>query len=162
MGGDDGVERSRCLVRTIDGTLEKVTVRPKCRKSKVTFRLEYYPPDQDTLCPGKLVFSKTAAMDFEVNFFENPIGAELGSFFEIYDEAEKRSMVERLFQNRKSCYMSTGDYTGYDPEDPSDILNFRATVEELLSCLADYHLYQLETMGGIFRILAKEYTLTTE
>ena len=156
------MEKAVCLARTFDGTLEKMTLRPKCRKSKATFRLEYYPPDQDTLCPGKLVFSKVAALDMEVNLFENPVGAELGGFYELFDETEKRSMVERLFQNRRACYLSTGHYADYTPEDPSDMLNFRATVEELLGCLDTYHLYQLETMGGVFRILAREYTLTAE
>lgn len=153
------MEKAVCLARTFDGTLEKVTLRPKCRKSKVTFRLKYYSTDQDTLCQGKLVFFKTAAVDFEVNLFENPAGAELGGLYELHDEAEKRGMVERLFQNRRGCYLSTECYMDYDPEDPSDILNFRPTVEELLSQLDTYHLYQLETIGGVFRILAKEYAL---
>ncbi|NLJ88792.1 MAG: hypothetical protein GX327_08505 [Epulopiscium sp.] len=61
-------------------------------------------------------FENVAAIEFHMNFFDNPVGAEAWGFYEIFDRAEKEKMLERNFNGRKDGFLFNGDYN-YDLKD---------------------------------------------
>lgn len=152
--------KSKLLRNTHDGSLTECKIRPQGDETVVEFAIQYYRREdgEERNVSGVLRFSHVASVDLEVNFFDNPIGAELGGFYEILDEDLKRRMLEKVFQNRKDGYLVHGDYD-YDPEEPADILNFRPPMEEMLGELEQYRLFQQQTQGGIYHILCKCYEL---
>lgn len=72
---------------------------------------------------------------------------------EIFDDEMKISIVEKIFKNRREGVLYTGDYN-YDPEDENDHLNYRETIDKIIKEIDKYCLYQQQTQGGIFYILA--------
>lgn len=152
-------EQSILLLNTYDGTLNHAQIRPKCKKSTVTFKLTYYDDTkQGTVTKAELIFKKVIALSFSINYFDTPIGAELCGFYEIIDEKKKRELLEQNFQQRREGFLCHGNYT-YDPEDPDDMLNYRESLEKTEKKLHKYHLYQQQTTGGIYYILAKSYEI---
>lgn len=147
--------KSKLILKTFDGSLLGLSIAPKGTASHVSFSIRYYD-ENDRLTAGAVHFCDVAAVDFRVNYFDNPIGAELWGCYEILDEEQKAALVEDIFQNRRRSVLLTGDYN-YDPEDEADLLNHREGVERFLKVLSTYHLYQQQTQGGIYWILAKEY-----
>ena len=84
-------EQSILLLNTYDGTLNHAQIRPKCKKSTVTFKLTYYDDTkQGTVTKAELIFKKVIALSFSINYFDTPIGAELCGFYEIIDEKKNR------------------------------------------------------------------------
>ena len=152
--------KSKLLLNTHDGSLTAVNLQPRGEETRVEFAIRYYCREngEERNVSAVLRFFQVASVDLEVNFFNNPIGAELGGFYEILDEDFKRQMLEKVFQNRKDGYLFHGDYD-YDPEEPADILNFRPPMEEVLAQLGQYRLFQQQTQGGIYHILCKRYEL---
>ena len=152
--------KSKLLRNTHDGSLTECKIRPQGDETEAEFAIQYYRREdgEERNVSGVLRFSHVASVDLEVNFFDNPIGAELGGFYEILDEDLKRRMLEKVFQNRKDGYLVHGDYD-YDQEEPADILNFRPPMEEMLGELEQYRLFQQKTQGGIYHILCKHYEL---
>ena len=63
------------------------------------------------------------------------------------------NMIEKIFDNRLEGYLYHGDYD-YDPEEEHDMLNPRETFNEIVKEIDKYKLYQQQTQGGIFYILA--------
>lgn len=152
--------KSKLLLNTHDGTLTECRLRPRSEDTQVEFAVQYYRHEngEEGSVSAILRFTQVASMDLEVNFFDNPIGAELGGFYEILDQDFKKRMLERVFLNRKEGYLFHGDYD-YDPGEPADILNFRPPMEQVLGELAQYRLFQQQTQGGIYHILCKRYEL---
>lgn len=149
------MEKSKLLIKTFDGTMKKCAIKPKCTKSKVEFIIKYYD-EEDKLKKGLLVFEQVIAVDIEVNYFDNPIGAELSGFYEIFDINAKEGMIEKLFKNRREGYLYHGDYN-YEPYEENDMLNYREPIIEIVKEIDDYRLFQQQTQGGLIYILAKEY-----
>lgn len=151
---------SKLLLSTHDGSLTECRIRPHSDETEVEFAIQYYrrKDGEEQNVSAVLRFSQVVSVDAEVNFFDNPIGAELGGFYEILDEDFKRQMLEKVFQNRKDGYLFHGDYD-YDPQEPADILNFRPPMEEMLGELEQCRLFQQQTQGGIYHILCKRYEL---
>lgn len=148
---------SKLLIKTYDGSLSRLKLKPKCKDSTVEFAIKYYDYDGDgALIKAKVLFHKVAAIDFEVNLFDNYIGAELSGFYEIFQEDKKKEIVEKIFSNRRDGFLYHGDYN-YDPADKHDMLNWRKPVNEICKKMEKYHLYQQQTQGGIYYILAKYY-----
>lgn len=152
--------KSKLLLNTHDGSLTACTIRPQSEDTQVEFSVQYYCHEngEERSVSAILRFSQVASVDVEINFFDNPIGAELGGFYEILDIDFKKQMLEKVFQNRKDGYLFHGDYD-YAPEDPADILNFRPPIESMLEELEQYRLFQQQTQGGIYHILCKRYEL---
>lgn len=98
------------------------------------------------------------SVNFEVNYFENYIGAELFGFYEIFCSDNKTEMIEKVFSTRLDGYLYHGDYD-YDPNDENDILNYRESVNDIFDDLENYHLYQQQTQGDIYYILASGYEI---
>lgn len=149
--------KSKLLIKTYDGSLSRLKLKPKCKDSTVEFAIKYYDYDGDgSLVKAKVLFHKVAAIDFEVNLFDNYIGAELSGFYEIFREEKKKEIVEKIFANRRDGFLYHGDYN-YDPAEKHDMLNWREPINEIYKKLEKYHLYQQQTQGGIYYILAKDY-----
>lgn len=153
---------SKLQIKTFDGSLFDFTVTPKCMDSSVEFHMAYYDYDGDnSLLKAKVHFQNVVAIDFEVNFFDNFIGAELGGFYEIFSEEMKKKVVEKVFSNRLDGYLYHGDYD-YDPNEENNMLNWRAPMDELFRNIEKYHLYQQQTQGGIYYILASGYEVAQQ
>lgn len=150
-------ENSRLLIKTYDGSLVNLKLKPKCMNSTVEFNIKYYDED-DSLVKAKMIFSEVVSIDFEINLFDNDIGAELSGFYEIMNVKKKKEMVEKIFKNRLDGFLYHGDYN-YDADDEHDMLNWRESVEELYQNLDQYKLYQQQTQGGIYYILAKGFEI---
>ena len=150
---------SKLLIKTFDGSLSSVKLKPKCVNSTVEFAIKYYDYDGDgALVKAKVLFREVIAIDFEINLFNNYVGAELSGFYEIFAEEKKKDMVEKIFCNRRDGFLYHGDYD-YDPAEENDLLNWREPVDEIYKNMEKYHLYQQQTLGGIYYILAGGYEL---
>ena len=164
MGEKDGGramkdERSKLLLATYDGSLRKIQIESDKKYSKVKCKVRYYDETADgAVVKAKIVFQHVVAIRFYVNQFENTIGAELGGFYEIFDGKKKKEMLEKNFAGRREGYLYHGNYQ-YDPEDGDDMLNYRDNLERAERKLDRYHLYQLQTVGGMYELLAKGYLL---
>ena len=152
--------RSRLVLPTWDGSLHEVKISPLCGETQVEFQIRYYKGEggEERSVAALLRFHQVASLDMEVNCFDQPVGADLGGFYEILDGDFKKQLLEKVFENRKTGYLFHGSYD-YDPEDPADMLNFRGPVEAMLRDVDGFHLYQLQAMGGICHILSRDYEL---
>lgn len=150
---------SKLLLKTFDGSLLNLKLKPKCMDSKVEFSIKYFDYDGDgTPVNAKVLFHGVVAIDLEVNLFDNFIGAELFGFYEIFQTDKKKAMVEKIFKNRLEGFLCIGDYD-YDANEENDMLNWRNPVNELFENIEKYHLYQQQTQGGIYYILASGYDI---
>ncbi|MDD3242766.1 MAG: hypothetical protein PHD32_03455 [Eubacteriales bacterium] len=150
-------EKSKLLIKTFDGSLLNLKINPKCLNSSVEFSIKYYDYDGDkSLKKAKIVFKKVVSVDFEINYFDNFIGAELFGFYEIFDSEKKKQMIEKVFSNRLEGYLYHGDYD-YDANEQHDMLNWREPVDSIMLELEKYRLFQQQTQGGIYYVLAAEY-----
>ena len=148
---------SKLLIKTFDGSLMDIKIKPKCKDSTVTFNVKYYDHEGDgSLMKIKILFRQVVAIYFEVNLFDNYIGSELCGFYEIFNVDQKKEMIEKIFQMRLEGFLYHGDYD-YDAKDESDMLNDRKPVDALLEEIERYHLYQQQTQGGVYYILSGGY-----
>ncbi len=151
--------KAKLLLKTFDGSLIDCKVIPKNKETQVEFNIKYYDYDGNgEKLSANIIFNSVIAVDFQVNYFNNCIGAELSGFFQILSTEKKIALIERVFSNRLRGYLDSGDYD-YDPNEPNDMLNYRLPIEEIYKDLDSYHLYQQQTDGGIYHILAKSWDL---
>ncbi|MBO5371824.1 MAG: hypothetical protein J6A75_03785 [Lachnospiraceae bacterium] len=150
--------KSKLVLITHDAQLTKLKIIPKCYKTKVSYKLKIYDEKRKKQVKKIFTFKKAAAIEFHMNYFDNPIGAECCGFYEIFDIEEKKAMLERNFHNRKENFLFHGDYD-YDAKDEHDLLNYRKDMEEILEKLDEYHLFQQQTTGGVYSILAKDLVI---
>lgn len=146
----------KLILNLYDGTMKKLNITPKFKKSKVEFKVEYYNKD-DILVKASIIFKDVIAIDFQINYFDNYIGSELGGFYEILDKKAKITMVEKIFNNRLESYLYDGDYT-YGPNEDG-MIDYRANIDDILKEIDKYKLYQQQTQGGIFYILAMHHII---
>ena len=67
-------------------------------------------------------------------------------------------MIEKVFHTRKDGFLLHGNYD-YEPDNGHDMLNYRERMQTVDEHLAQYHLYQQQTEGGIYYLLAGGYEL---
>ena len=79
-------------------------------------------------------------------------------FYEIFSQEEKEEILERNFNFRRDGFLLHGDYD-YDPDEEADILNYRESINAVRDELDIYHLYQQQTTGGIYFLLAKNWSV---
>lgn len=150
---------SKLLLKTFDGSMSRLIITPKCDQTEVELHIQYYDYDEDkTLKKVKIRFHSVVSIDFEVNYFDNCIGAELFGFYEIDWLDKKREMIEKVFHTRKDGFLLHGNYD-YEPDNDHDMLNYRERMQTVDEHLAQYHLYQQQTEGGIYYLLAGGYEL---
>ncbi|MBQ1393997.1 MAG: hypothetical protein IIY81_10800 [Lachnospiraceae bacterium] len=152
-------EKSKLLIKTFDGSLKNLKVKPKGINSIVEFTIQYYDYEvEESLVKAKVIFYEVVSIDFEVNLFDNCIGAELFGFYEIFQEEKKKELVEKIVRNRRDGFLYHGNYD-YDETDENDMLNWRGPMEKLYENIKEYHLYQQQTEGGIYYILANRFEI---
>lgn len=143
---------ARLLLDDFDGTLGRLELRPECCGTRAFFHVQYWDKAEKPV-EAVLTFSDVIAVSFSVNYFDNPIGGELFGLYEIENEAEKAELLRENFRSRRREFLLAG-YDGYDPEDPHDILNYTGEMERFIKLTEGYHLYQQQTQGGTYRLLA--------
>ncbi|MEM1485228.1 hypothetical protein V6615_10150 [Oscillospiraceae bacterium PP1C4] len=155
-------QNSKLLIKTFDGSLLNLKIKPKCLNSTIEFDIKYYDYDGDeSLIKAKIIFREVVSIDFEINFFDNFIGAELFGFYEIFNIEKKKEMIEKVFKARLDGYLYHGDYD-YDANEENDILNYCEPINKMFENLEKYRLYQQQTQGGIYYILAGGYDIVTK
>lgn len=150
---------AKLLLANFDGTLERLELLPECRETKAVFHIRYWDK-QENLVEAVLTFFDVIAISFSVNYFDNPIGAELFGLYGMEDEEEKARLIRENFNARRREFLLAG-YDGYDPEDKNDLLNNTEELDRILPEMRRYHLYQQQTQGGACRLLARSYSLKT-
>ena len=150
---------SKLLLKTFDGSMSRLIITPKCDQTEVELDIQYYDYDGDkTLKKACIRFHSVISIDFEINYFDNCIGAELFGFYEIGWPEKKREMIEKVFHTHKDGFLLHGNYD-YEPDNGHDMLNYRERMQTVDEHLAQYHLYQQQTEGGIYYLLAGGYEL---
>ena len=149
--------KSKLILNTFDGTMKNININPKYVDSEVEFHISYYDKD-DILTKVSIIFIGVIAIDFRVNYFNNFIGSELFGLYEIFDINFKIEMVEKIFNNGLEGYLYHGDYN-YDPSDENDMLNHKEPLNDVVREIEKYKLYQQQTEGGIYYILASGYKI---
>ena len=149
---------SKLILKTFDGSMKKATINPKFLNTKIEFKFKYYNAN-DELTNAITTFKGVVAVDFEINYFDNYIGSELCGLYEIFHRTYKIDMIEKVFQNRLKHFLIHDNYH-YDENEENDMLNYRENFNEIVNKIDEYHLYEQQTEGGIFSILAKGYILT--
>ena len=145
--------KSKILLQTHDAQMTALKITPKCDRTRISFKLKLYDETEKQIVAKEIVFTDVAAIEFRLNYFDNPIGAEVCGFYEIFDRAEKEKLLESNFAARKDEFLYHGDYD-YDANEPSDILNYREPINKALKSLDEYHLYSQQTTGGFYLILS--------
>lgn len=146
--------RTKVLLSNFDGTMSRLEVLPACQDTQVLLYTQYWNRE-DQLVSVELEFSGVVAADFSVNYLDNPIGSELCGFYELEDEEEKMRLLRKNFDRRRREFLLTGYQLQED--DPGELLNDFELLEQV--SLGAYHLYEQQTMGGVYRILAKGWKI---
>ncbi len=145
------------LLHNFDGTMPRLEVLTAREETRVLLHTQYWD-GEDRKISGTLAFHGVAAVGFSVNHLSESVGSELCGLYELTDEAEKRGLLRENFDRRRREFLLTGYELAED--DPCDLLNDTGPLERI--CLADLHLYEQQTEGGIYRILAKGWNLEEE
>ena len=149
--------KSKLILKTFDGTMNKLNISPKSDDSKIEFHIKYYN-EEDILTKALIIFKGVIAIDFQINYFDNCITSELYGFYEIFEDETKINMIEKIFSNRLEGYLYHGDYN-YNAKEENELLNYRKPINEVVKKIDKYRLYQQQTQGGIFYILASNYEI---
>lgn len=155
---DTYVKKSQLLLPTFDAQLTELKIIPKCHNTKVSYKLKMYDEALQQKITKTMCFKDVVAISFHMNYFDNLIGAEVSGFYEIFQREKKEEMLERNFISRKNNYLFHGDYD-YDPAERNDLLNNRESIESILREIELYHLYEQQTTGGTYLLLAKQWSI---
>lgn len=145
---------TKLLLANFDGTMPCLEVLPACGDTRVLLHTRYWNREDQPVA-GELEFFGVAAVGFSVNYLDNPIGSELCGLYELEDEKEKMRLLRENFDHRRRDFLLIGYQLQED--DPGEFLNNSEPLEQLR--LADYHLYEQQTLGGVYRILAQGWKL---
>ena len=152
------MERSQLLLPTYDAQLTELKITPKRGNATISYKLKMYDEDLQQRVTKTIRFEGVAAIEFQMNYFENLIGAEVCGFYEIFQSERKQGLLERNFMARKDNFLFHGNYD-YDPNEPHDLLNYRENIERVLRELDSYHFYEQQTIVGSYLILAKRWSI---
>ena len=152
------MKKTKLLMSTYDARLSQLKVMPKYMRTKVSYKLAMYDNELEQKVDRKMIFENVVAIEFRMNYFDEPIGAECCGFYERLEKEEKEVMLERNFEFRRDSFLLHGDYN-YDSEDEADLLNYRDSIDEIKEKIEDYRLFEQQTTGGIYLILAKEWRM---
>ena len=148
---------AKLLWKNDDGTMPRLEVFPSGLGTRVVLHTNYWD-EPHGLVPAKLEFLEVAAIGFGVNYADNPIGAELCGLYELTDEGEKERLLQENFHLRRRDFLQAG--YALQEDDPDDALNCTAPLEQLR--LSDYHMYEQQALGGVYRILARSWRMKND
>ena len=152
------MKKSQLALSTYDARLTEMKITPKCLNTKVSYKLKLYDETLERTVDRKMCFEDVAAISFLMNYFDNPIRAEACGFYEIFGKDMKKELLENNFLSRRERFLFHGDYN-YEPDDPHDLLNYRESIESVMEEIDQYHLYEQQTTGGTYLILAKRWRM---
>ena len=122
--------KSKLILKTFDGTMNKVNINQKSDDTKIEFNIKYYN-EEDILTNALIIFKGVIAIDFQINYFDNFICSELFGFYEIFDDTDKINMIEKIFNERLEVFLYNGDYN-YNHKDENNMLNYREPINEIV------------------------------
>ena len=152
------MEKAKLLLQTFDAQLMELKIDPKCLHTKVSYKLKMYDEDTGRKVARVMRFEDVAAIGFHMNYFDCMTGSEVCGFYEILAREKKVELLEENFIRRRADFLFPGDYS-YDAEDPHDLLNYREPLEDVLREIDAYRLFQQQTTGGVYALLAKRWTV---
>lgn len=153
-------KKAKLLLPAHDAHLFSCGFSPECGgKPRCVFLLsELWDEEKERSYSAQLELRDVAAFEAVLNVFDDPLGSDVGGFYELFGRKRKIDLLERCFARRRELWLLPGTYD-YDPDDPWDLLNSREELKGFAKKkrLKKYHLYLLEKQGGGFLILAKKY-----
>ena len=107
------MKNAKLVLANYDARISKIDIKPKNKHTKIILSSRMYNEETDQKETVKLVFVDVAAIDFQINYFDNMIGAEVLGLFEIIDRNFIDVLVKEIFERRKEIYLLEGNYN-YD------------------------------------------------
>ncbi|MCI9331179.1 MAG: hypothetical protein HFG05_03270 [Oscillibacter sp.] len=96
----------KLLVKNFDGSMERLEVLPERGTTKAVFHIRYWD-ETGSLAEAALTFSHVIAISVSVNYFDNPIGAELFGLYE-YRGRNRKSRVDTRELSRPAAGVFVG------------------------------------------------------
>ena len=75
------MKRSQLLLPTFDAQLTELKIIPKCNNTIISYKLKMYDEDLPRRVTKIMRFEDVVAIEFQMNYFENLIGAEVCGFY---------------------------------------------------------------------------------
>ena len=95
------MKNAKLVLANYDARISKIDIKPKNKHTKIILSSRMYNEETDQKETVKLVFVDVAAIDFQINYFDNMIGAEVLGLFEIIDRNFIDVLVKDIFERRK-------------------------------------------------------------
>ena len=149
------MKNAKLVLANYDARISKIDIKPKNKHTKIILSSRMYNEETDQKETVKLVFVDVAAIDFQINYFDNMIGAEVLGLFEIIDRNFIDVLVKEIFERRKEIYLLEGNYN-YDEDDEADMLNSFDIMASLSEEKDGYDAYVQNVDAGVCIIVAKE------
>ncbi len=149
------MKKAKLVLANYDARISKIDIKPKNSETKVVISSRMYNEETDQRETVKISFVDVAAIDFQINYFNNMIGAEAMGLYEITDRKFIEQVVKENFERRKEIYLLEGDYN-YDEDDEGDMLNVLDVMGIFAKEKDSYHAYVQNVDAGVYIIVAKE------
>ena len=98
------MEQSQLLLPTYDAQLTELKIIPKRSNATISYKLKMYDEDLQRRVTKTMRFEGAAAIEFQMNYFENLVGAEVCGFYEISQPDRKQGLLERNFMARRDNF----------------------------------------------------------
>jgi len=152
------MKKAKLVLANYDARITKIDIKPKNTETKVIFSSRMYNEKTDRSETIKFCFVDVAAIDFQINCFDNMVGAEAMGLYEITDKKFIEQVVKGNFERRKEVYLLEGDYN-YDESDEADMLNVLDLTGVFSKEKDNYHAYVQNVDAGVYIIVAKEFQM---
>ena len=149
------MKKAKLVLANYDARISKIDIKPKNKHTKVILSSRMYNEETDQKETIKLVFVDVATIDFQINYFDNMIGAEVMGLHEIVDVKFIERIVRENFERRKEIYLLEGDYH-YDENNEDDMLNSFDVMDIYVKEKDSYHAFVQNVDAGVYIIVAKE------
>lgn len=149
------MKNAKLVLANYDARISKIDIKPKNKETKIIFSSRMYNEETDQKEIAKLVFVDVAAIDFQINYFDNMIGAEVLGLYEIMDTKFIEGLVKENFERRKEIYLLEGNYN-YEEDDEEDMLNSFDIMHTFSEEKDSYHAYIQNVDAGVYIIVAKK------
>lgn len=155
------MEKGKLLLPNFDARIPKITIKPKNTHTTVKLLSKVYDESLQKKVNVKVLFDHVAAIDFQINYFNNVIGAEAWGLYEIEDRSFIETVLKENFEKRKSIFLLEGHYD-YHEDDPNDMLNDFDFSGCFANKINNYHAYIQNVDAGVYIIIAKQISIIKE